>query len=402
MSQFNIGFDPQFGLQVSDTADILEAVQEEFKKCFGNDINLDPSSPQGQLISSLAAMIALKNTEILKVANQFNPLTAQGVFQDALGKIYFLERKVAQPTIVHCTCKGLSGTVIPVRALVQSADGTRFYAANESIIDESQSISVEFICEKDGAVEVAPHTVNKIITVVSGWDTVDNKNAGILGNINETQAEFERRRYKSVAKNAHGTVASLYGALADLGSVIDVVVLENTGNETISKAGVEIDGHSVYISVVGGTDAEIANVLYHKIDCGCGTTGDVPVTHIASDFHNATYVYNINRPAELPVYINVKIKQTDKTQATVIDDIKNAVVQNFNGLDNSGNARVKMAETLYSSRFYPVILGQNVQELLEVGVSSDNQNFTNALFIPANKFPVISEKNITVIMEKMA
>ncbi len=60
-----------------------------------------------------------------------------------------------------------------------------------------------------------------------------------------------------------------------------------------------------------------------------------------------------------------------------------------------------MAETLYSSRFYPTILNQNVQELLEVGVSSDNQNFTNALFIPANKFPVISEDNITVIMEKM-
>ncbi len=397
----NINFDPQFGLQAPDTADILEAVQEEFKKCFGNDINLAPSSPQGQLITSLAAMIALKNTEILKVANQFNPLTAQGVFQDALGKIYFLERKVAQPTIVHCTCKGLAGTVIPARALVQSADGIRFYTANESVIDESQSISVEFICEKEGAVEVAPHTVNKIITVVSGWDTVDNENAGILGNVNETQAEFERRRYKSVAKNAHGTVASLYGALADLESVIDVVVLENTGNETISKAGVEIGGHSVYISVVGGTPEEIASVLYHKIDCGCGTTGDVPVTHIATDFHNATYVYNINRPQELPIYINVKIKQTDKTQATVIDDIKNAVVQNFNGLDNSGNARVKMAETLYSSRFYPTILNQNVQELLEVGVSSDNQNFTNALFIPANKFPVISEDNITVIMEKM-
>ena len=187
-----------------------------------------------------------------------------------------------------------------------------------------------------------------------------------------------------------------------MGSVIDVVVLENTGNETISKAGVEIDGHSVYISVVGGTDAEIANVLYHKIDCGCGTTGDVPVTHIATDFHNAQYVYNINRPQELPVYINVKIKQTGQMQASVIEDIKLALIQNFNGLDNSGNARVKMAETLYSSRFYPAILNQNVQELLEVGVSADNENFTNSLFIPANKFPVISAENIMVTMEKMA
>lgn len=396
MSQSSIIFDPERGLQVPETDKILAFVQEEFKKVFGNDINLDPSSPQGQLITSLAAMIVTKNTELLKLANQFNPLTAQGAFQDALGKIYFLDRKVAQPTIVLCECKGLIGTVIPANAIVESADGVRFYSSGERVIDETQNILVEFICERSGEIQVSPHSVNRIITVVPGWDTVDNPNAGVTGRLQETQGEFERRRYASVAKNSHGTVAAIYGSLADIDGVIDLVVLENRTNEPVTLAGVTIDGHSVYISIFGGKDEDIARVIYHKIDCGCGTTGNVNVTHIAKDFGNAVYVYQINRPAELPVYINVKIKKTKSTPATVADDIKKAVLANFSGTDSPSGVRVKMGETLYASRFYCAILGEGVQELLEIGVSLDSDVFSSSVFIPADKFPTLSAGNINV------
>lgn len=396
MSQYNIIFDPEKGLQVPETDRILAFVQGEFKKVFGNDINLDPSSPQGQLITSLAAMIATKNTELLKLANQFNPLTAQGLFQEAIGKIYFLDRKVAQPTIVLCECKGLTGTVIPVNSIVESADGVRFYSSGERIIDETQNILVEFFCERSGEIQVQPHTVNRIITVVPGWDTVDNPNAGVTGRLKETQGEFERRRYASVAKNAHGTVAAIYGSLADIDGVVDLVVLENRTNDPITEAGVTIDGHSVYISVFGGKDEDIARAIYHKIDCGCGTTGTVNVTHIAKDFGNAVYVYQINRPAELPVYINVKIKKTESTLETVVDDIKKAVLANFNGTDSASGVRVKMGETLYASRFYCPILNENVQELLEIGVSLDNAAFSSSVFISADKFPTLSADNINV------
>lgn len=396
MSQSDIIFDPEKGLQVPETDRILAFVQEEFKKVFGNDINLDPSSPQGQLITSLAAMIATKNTELLKLANQFNPLTAQGLFQEALGKIYFMDRKVAQPTIVLCECRGLIGTVIPANAIVESADGVRFYCSGERIIDETQNILVEFFCERSGEVQVQPHSINRIITVVPGWDSVNNPNAGVTGRLKETQGEFERRRYASVAKNSHGTVAAIYGTLADIDGVVDLVVLENRTNEPITQAGVTIDGHSVYISVFGGKDEDIASAIYHKIDCGCGTTGTVNVTHIAKDFGNAVYVYQINRPAELPVYINVKIKKTESTPATVVDDIKKAVLANFNGTDSASGVRVKMGETLYASKFYCAILDEGVQELLEIGVSLDNSAFTSSVFIPADKFPTLSTNNVNV------
>lgn len=402
MSQYNIAFDQKNGLLAPDTDIVLSFVQEEFKKAFGNDINLDPASPQGQLITSLAAMLVTKNTEFLKLANQFNPLTAQGIFQEALGRIYFLQRKIAQPTVVFCACKGLAGTVIPENALVESVDGVRFYSSGSHVIGTDKSVTIEFLCTEKGAVEVKAHAVQKIVTVIPGWDSVDNENAGISGRIEETQAEFERRRFASVAKNAHGTVASLYGALADIEEVIDLVVLENRGNEPIEEAGVTILGHSVYISIVGGTDSEIANVIYHKLGCGCGTTGNVKITHIAEDFHNAVYKYRINRPQELDLYINVTIKQTETTPATVVEDVQNAILQSFEGLDSPSASRVKMAENLYVSRFYPAILAQGVQEILSIEISQDTANFDTMLFIPADKFPVLKKENIAVTLIKSA
>lgn len=59
-----------------------------------------------------------------------------------------------------------------------------------------------------------------------------------------SQLEFETRRYASVAANVRGSVAALYGAITNLPDVLDVVVLKNTGNESIVSWGVTIPGHS--------------------------------------------------------------------------------------------------------------------------------------------------------------
>lgn len=67
----------------------------------------------GQLITSETAIVQDKNSQLLFLANMFNPETATGVYQDALAKIYFLTRQPARSTVVPCVCTGLPGTVIP-------------------------------------------------------------------------------------------------------------------------------------------------------------------------------------------------------------------------------------------------------------------------------------------------
>jgi hypothetical protein len=62
------------------------------------DLNTDPETPAGQLIDSQTAAITEKDTELLYLCDQFDPAKNEGIFQDAIAKIYFLSRKAATPS----------------------------------------------------------------------------------------------------------------------------------------------------------------------------------------------------------------------------------------------------------------------------------------------------------------
>lgn len=395
-------FDPKTGLFV-DAAEVVRAqIRADWVAAFALQegtppLDTDPTTPAGQLIDSETAMVVTKDSEVLFMSQQFNPLTAEGVWQDALAQIYFLTRKVEEPTLVGCLCTGLSGTAIARGALVKSdVDDMQFVCVSGGSIPQSGKIMLDFAAKSTGPLPVSANTVTKIVTVTPGWDTVNNPAAGSPGRDAETRAEFEQRRYASVAKNAHGTVAAIYGALADLVGVLDLVVLENTGNEPIVKAGVTIPGHSIYSSIAGGEDTDIAGVLYAKKDAGCGTAGNTTIFHAATDIlGEPTYAYKIERPDPLPFGVQVNIRLTPTTPASIVQDVKKIIVANFGGAD--GNIRVKIASTVYASRFYAPAVQAGVQDLVSVKIVAPTGGaWLDEITVRADQVPVISDDDVTV------
>ncbi|HGF8657039.1 TPA: hypothetical protein ACJCIF_003662 [Salmonella enterica subsp. enterica] len=114
------------GLNVPDEADILSGRLSDFSGALGGAMSTSLSSPQGQLASSESAIIAGKNDQLLYIVNQVNPDFSSGRFQDAIGKIYFLERRGATGTTVTATCNGTDGGLRARVASVVSAG--RYYA----------------------------------------------------------------------------------------------------------------------------------------------------------------------------------------------------------------------------------------------------------------------------------
>ena len=125
-----LSFNPLTGVQIQDTAtiraNIVTKVQQAFKV---NDtdplLNLDSASPMGQVVDLLVAEIEAKNAEIAYLANMLNLSSARGIWLDALGSLYFIERKMSEPTVVTCVCTGVSGTVIPFGSLVEDSNGNK-------------------------------------------------------------------------------------------------------------------------------------------------------------------------------------------------------------------------------------------------------------------------------------
>ncbi|MBR2556472.1 MAG: baseplate J/gp47 family protein [Aeriscardovia sp.] len=402
-----ITFNNQTGLVAEETSVVRARIAQEWKNAFATDprlpvLDTNPETPAGQLIDGQTALASEKDNDMIYIANMFNPKNATGVWQDALAAIYFLNRKIALPTYVTCQVRGAYGTTIPYGALVQDVNGYTFLNTSVVVIGSSGTANIYVRCTETGAVEVAPNTVTQIVTTVPGWDSVSNPSAGVTGRDEESQAAFENRRAGSVGKNSHGAVASIYGTIADLNNVVAVLVLENTTNTDKTIKGVTLAGHSVYISVYGGDNTDIARVIYNKIDGGVGTQGNTmltynPASDNIADQPDALYTYYIERPDTVETAVKVTVSDDETTGLT--NAIKEAVVENFNG--NSSFRRVKMGDTLYASRFYADVIkaGVTMLENIEIKYPSATGSYADSIDIPASELPTISVDDVTVVYQ---
>ena len=91
------------GPQAPQESAILQGRQTDINNAFGGNLNPALNTPQGQLASSDAAIIADKNAAIVYVASQMDPDTAADAFQDAIGRIYFMERVGGTASTVSVT-----------------------------------------------------------------------------------------------------------------------------------------------------------------------------------------------------------------------------------------------------------------------------------------------------------
>jgi uncharacterized phage protein gp47/JayE len=404
-------FNPEFGLQAPEASAIRADIEARFKAAFFEDgapeLNTDPTSPAGQLVDALVAEIEAEYADFLYLSNMFNPNVADGRWQDALGNIYFLTRKLAEPTIVVCELKGIAGTKVPYGLLAESSEGQRFIHTQLSAsIGADGSLLSPFRCAAPGPVEVAANTVNRIVTTVPGLDSISNPDAGVMGRNVETRADFEARRAASVAKNAHGSVAAIYGSLHDLSGVagvIDVKVLENIGPDPIVEYGVEVPGHGITVCIFGGTDDDIAKIIYMKKDGGCDTGGNTTVRYTDSNMGGAVYEYKILRPASVNFWVRVTLGESEDLTPDLEAKIKQAIVDDFSGQSKvPANPRVGLASKVYASRFYASLTEGIVENLLSItialGETVEAGDYGDSVTIRGDQEPAMSAANVTVVV----
>lgn len=389
-------FNADTGLLAQDAETIRANVATDWKQAFNNGdnmpkLNTEPETPAGQLIDGLTAIILDKDNQVLQLANMFDPAKAVGVWQDALAAIYFIRRRISQSTAVTCLCRGLMGTVIPVGSVVQDANGYQYASIAAATIGTDGTANVIFYCTEQGAISAESGVVNKIITVIPGWDSVTNTAAGVIGRLRESQSEFEQRRYNSVAQNSHGLAASVEGVINNLQDVIACRIEQNRSNSNITVLGVQIPPHSVYLSVYGGTAEEIGNIMHNKLDAGCGTAGNTLVT--VTDPTNGSlndYYYTV------PTLSEVYVKVTTESGANYIPaSVQQAIIDNFTG--NADNFRLKMGDTVYASRFYQSVLDAGLTQLIKIELSLDGVTYSDNISFNLNQMPSIAANDITFV-----
>lgn len=401
-----LNFDSQTGFSVSEISDIRDEVAQDWVEAFKEqgrpDLNTDPETPQGQIIDSQTAAIHQKDVELAFLAQQFNPQTASGRWQDALAKIYFISRKPAINSTCLCTLTGINGTTVTAGALIRSTYDQTLWSLNEDVtIGADGTTTATFTCQSEGAIQAGAATLTQIVTTVPGWDAVTNATAAEVGQLVESQAAFEARRYQSVALNGRSTTAAVYARVAEVNNVIAAYVTDNKTNVNKTVDGYTLSPHSIYVAVIGGDDDDIAEAIYNSVSAGCDYNGNTTVD-VTDPNTGAVEAVTFMRPTQLPLYVKVTIQDDGNLPDRYETIVRQAVYNNFYGLDTtttiSGEAilRVIMNTDLYASRFLPSILNAGISQLLRVEISSDNSTWVDFIQVPISNEPTLELENIQV------
>lgn len=312
-------FVTETGTVVPDTGDILTQVENEFREVFGSDLIVDPSTPQGVLITAEAASRDAVAKNNAQVANQINPNLAGGVFLDALLALTGVERDAATRSVIPgVTLGGIPNVIIPAGTRAKTGNGDVFELLSAVVLDALGAGSGDFRAVEFGPIAAAPGSLTQIVDGVLGWETVTNPAAATLGRYLQSDAGARVKRRRTLGFQGQALAVAITSAVYNVEGVLSLTYRENVTNAAATIDGVLIDAHSVFVCVDGGSDDDIAAALLEKKSGGCGWTGTttVNVTEAAS---GQTYPVKFQRPAEVDLVARVTVKNvaglTDPTAA---------------------------------------------------------------------------------------
>jgi hypothetical protein len=397
-----ITFPPTGPVAPAESA-ILLGVQTDYQAAFGGNLNftttagsITNATPQGQLTASTAAIVGNVNDSILFLLSMFDPAFSLGRYQDAIARIYYLERNPALPTVVTCICIGAPGVIIPTGALAQDTAGNVYNCETGGTFPATGTLTLQFANNLSGPIPCSSGTLTIIAQTIPGWDTITNPTPGALGQNVETQSAFELRRSLSTANNSLGSLPSVRGRVIAVPGVLDVYATENVSNTSTLIGGVLIAGNSLYICALGGAPQAIATAIWESKAPGCAYNGNTTLVVLDTNSGYTApfpqYQVTYQTPLFLEIAVAVTLSSGPNVPANVLALVQAAIIGAFAGAD--GGPRARIGTRYYASRLYAPIaaIGSWVQ-IVSIYLGSTNQ--PSVLFIGSIAGTTLTVNNIT-------
>jgi uncharacterized phage protein gp47/JayE len=329
------------GLVLENLTDIITDLESKFREIYGEDINVDANSPDGQMINILAQAKIDMLDVISGVYNSFSPTSAIGSTLDQRCALNGVIRKGSTRTTVYVTITtdravalvGLD-TVGGIPFTVSDGTGNKFNLVT-GLTTVSGANSLLFSAEESGAIEIIEDTIVNIDTVTLGVLTANNPQGAVIkGSDEETDAELRFRRAQSVANPSTGYLDGLTSALLAIEDVLYAIVFENNADIPDDN---DIPPHSIWPIVDGGDEDDIADIINRKRNAGCGMyygTGATGPTGPA----RSVEIIQVNgvpmdilfsRPTYYDLYIELTIASKSTTHTIDSSFIKNSIYENI-------------------------------------------------------------------------
>ncbi|HET8689329.1 MAG TPA: baseplate J/gp47 family protein [Methanosarcina sp.] len=307
------------GFTYSDYPTTLTYVQNIFRTIYGQDIYLEADSKDGQLAAAFALAIYDTNQQTAQTINALSPIYAQGQQLSSSVLINGITRKGATASTATVTLSGTAGVQI-TGASVKDINGNIWTLANCQI-QSGGTVDTLATCQTLGAISALPNTINVINTPILGWTSVTNSSSATTGINQESDSALRVRQSSSVSLPAITVLGGLYGALANLNTVLRVKVYENNTDSTDANG---LLPHSIAAVVEGGVTQDIINTIALRKTLGANTNGTTSGTYI--DQYGISTVLKYYPVAYTDVYINISLTRLTGWTVTIQNEIVTSLI----------------------------------------------------------------------------
>lgn len=365
----------QNGFKTDSFIEILTRLSTQLKDIYGQDVNLDQDTQDGQMLGINTTVISDLQDLALYIYNSMDPDFAEGVNLDRLLKLLARTRLPATKSTVDISLTLGRDAIIPITYTVSDSNGQNWQITSEQTLTAGTHL-VTFESVDYGMITAESNTITQQVTIMTEIDSLTNPADAVSGRDEESDQELRERRNKILEVNAYSTVGSIVGKILTLDNVIDCIVYEN--KTSVYDSEKDLNSHSIWIIVKGGEIEQITETIVKDKTGGTGLKGEIEGTYIENFITQSgknrqiVHTVNFDRPTEKEIYLKFNVKRRVSTQSIDIDNIRNTLA----------NKVFQIAENVTVTELYATIYSAASNFIAtDLQVSRDNITFVDNLLI---------------------
>ena len=344
------------GIVPTTLAEYITLLENIFKSVFGDDFNIDPETPQGQLIGDIALSMSQSDDAHVVTANALDIFRAADSQLEGLFSLLAIYKDSATHTTVTATLAGVPATLILSGSRAKSDNGDLYALNDDTTLSGAGTADATMTAVESGPLEVGIGELTQVVDVVPGWETVINAAAGSIGLDAETNSEYRIKYFDLLFKNAVSVLDAITAEVRKVESVVEVYGAENDTDSLLAIDGVNVNAHSIAIVVDGGAQAEIAAAIRLKKTGGTGTVGTTAVPDPPHTDINFFFVDKIEIEVDVDITIDSNFPGNGVT--LLKERIYNYIAGTFAGAistDYFESDGMTISEDLHKQRLYTPI-----------------------------------------------
>jgi uncharacterized phage protein gp47/JayE len=380
------------GLEIDTFRDLFQSLSDSYKGIYGQDIDLDQESPDGQRVAIEAQARTDIEAALQWLYSQMDPDFNTGDMQQIIAKLHGLYLRpgsrsqrdlkvtVDRPVLLY------SGYKIRDQS-------NQVWFISQDVTIAAGTTTVTFFAQSFGKVTGLITDTFTQLTPEPGVLSIISETEAVVGRDEETSEEFRQRRNRSLENPATGSTGAIFAKVANIAGVTDLNIDENDTKADDSITG--IPANSIWLVVEGGAISEIVEVMVKQKGGGTGTKGSVTGRYIETLVRpdgstlQIAHDMQLDRPIYKPLHIQLKAKRKKTNDPVDIDSLKTALAARI----------MHVGESIDANEFYENGYGVSRINftLTDLQISDDGLTFTDGELSPGfqGKF-TIDKENIYI------